>query len=694
MNSYPQQDVKLFYNNTGISRYPVTFEYDEEDQVVVRSWDSLTNQYTGVLNQGTDYVFDGPTNIVFLIPVPEKFTIFRQTRINQSYGTSRYSAFQQGNAIRASDLNGNFELLRLAIQENIGNIDDNDTDLTDLTNALNQEITDRTEGDANLQSQIDDIETDVNNIQTGKVNSVTGTAPVVSSGGLDPVISMPAASSSQDGYMSAADKRKLDAALDNGDGYIRLTDVPELQTIIPLDADAGLQLPDQTSASGYEVEGAVRYNTTTDRIEVYDTAWSGVAGGAEIQTSPPANASPGDLWWDSEEGRGYVYYNDGDSNQWVESNPSWNGSIPDGTVTPAKLSTGGPSWNTSGDLDVSGGASSEQLTVGLAPPSEFNNAFGLTKSDWFLSIENQTILDNPSGYTLFRGDDRNGATVFNVFANGSATFAGAVTVSTLYGSTYPLAVRTLNTNGTFASGFKWDHNGYLDLYGNGNESSHTIRLLAAEGRAVLQGGILASGGNISIGYYGAGQVAGNSALFGSGTAGQYSSILDNTGITGWDQVNRQAVVFPNGTQGANGRNLEVYGGLQINTEPDNDANYTVTDTEEYEEQEELTPYVPAVPATYDEYGNELTAEVPEVPATYQTVTKTRNIRTYTGPTLDVKERLLNLISRLDALEADEIIDDSNSSALLQLVHNLSARLDLRDQQIADLTNRIQTLELN
>ena len=130
----------------------------------------------------------------------------------------------------------------------------------------------------------------------------------------------------------------------------------------------------------------------------------------------------------------------------------------------------------------------------------------------------------------------------------------------------------------------------------------------------------------------------------------------------------------------------------FNLDPDNPDNYTTT-TEEYEEQEEVTPYVPAVPATYDEYGNELTAEVPEVAATYQTVTKTRDISTYTGPTLDVKDRLQNLISRMDAIEADEIIDDSNSSALLQLVHNLSARLDLRDQQIADLTQRIQTLEL-
>ena len=104
--------------------------------------------------------------------------------------------------------------------------------------------------------------------------------------------------------------------------------------------------------------------------------------------------------------------------------------------------------------------------------------------------------------------------------------------------------------------------------------------------------------------------------------------------------------------------------------PDDDAYYTTT--EETIEEPEL-----------DDEGAE----------TGVFTTRTVQRREYTGPTLNVRERLQNLISRMDAIEADEIIDDYNSSALLQLVHNLSARLDLRDQQIADLTQRIQTLEL-
>jgi len=43
----------------------------------------------------------------------------------------------------------------------------------------------------------------------------------------------------------------------------------------------------------------------------------GVAG-LDIGTSPPVGPSAaGDLWWDSDDGDLHVYYNDGNSSQWV-----------------------------------------------------------------------------------------------------------------------------------------------------------------------------------------------------------------------------------------------------------------------------------------------------------------------------------------------------------------------------------------
>lgn len=110
----------------------------------------------------------------------------------------------------------------------------------------------------------------------------------------------------------------------------------------------------------------------------------------------------------------------------------------------------------------------------------------------------------------------------------------------------------------------------------------------------------------------------------------------------------------------------------IQLEADDDTKYTTT-TEDYVEQETYTGPL----------GNSLTRDV----------TKTREIRTYNGAVLDVKERIQNVISRMDAMEANEVTDDATDSALLTLVANLSSRLDERDLQIAALTARITTLEL-
>ena len=75
------------------------------------------------------------------------------------------------------------------------------------------------------------------------------------------------------------------------------------------------------------------------------------------------------------------------------------------------------------------------------------------------------------------------------------------------------------------------------------------------------------------------------------------------------------------------------GNVTFNLEPDNPANYTIaTDTE----------------------GNE--------------------INVYNGPTLNIKDRIQNLISRLDSLESDEITDDATSTLLLTTVNNINAQM--------------------
>ena len=87
-------------------------------------------------------------------------------------------------------------------------------------------------------------------------------------------------------------------------------------------------------------------------------------------------------------------------------------------------------------------------------------------------------------------------------------------------------------------------------------------------------------------------------------------------------------------------NVTSDGTIAFNLEPDDDSNYTTT-TEEYEE----TIKVPIVNGVGTADLSEKYKE--------KTVTKTREIKTYTGPTLDVKEELLTLRER--AAQQDAVI---------------------------------------
>ena len=168
-----KNDVINEYTNSGSDRYSITFEYDRPEQVTVRTYNSDTNEYENV----TDWVFDGATAIRFTGVVPDTFEIVRVTDISQSYGESRYAVFQQGSAIKAGDLNGNLELLRLAIEEGANDNDSQQDQINDLNDEIDrldgridQEIIDRENGDQNLQDQIDDIETNIDQIEGGSLD--------------------------------------------------------------------------------------------------------------------------------------------------------------------------------------------------------------------------------------------------------------------------------------------------------------------------------------------------------------------------------------------------------------------------------------------------------------------------------------------------------------------------------------------
>ena len=112
-----------------------------------------------------------------------------------------------------------------------------------------------------------------------------------------------------------------------------------------------------------------------------------VGGGASItsQADPPTGANDGDLWWDSDEGPLLLYYNDGNSSQWVDISTGPMGAQgsqgTQGSRNNLEVSENAPSSPSAGDLwwesdtgilsvyydDGVGSPSSQWVEIGAGP---------------------------------------------------------------------------------------------------------------------------------------------------------------------------------------------------------------------------------------------------------------------------------------------------------------------------------------
>lgn len=139
------------------------------------------------------------------------------------------------------------------------------------------------------------------------------------------------------------------------------TPVTAVQSDVPYSATFGIQLP-VAGINDYEIAGSLRYNAVSTKVELYSGGeWVVASGTTSFTSSAPSPASIGDIWYDIDDGRSYVYYNDGDSSQWVEMNPSWNGGIPPEAITPEKMSEGGIQWDTDANHSINGDVDSSVL---------------------------------------------------------------------------------------------------------------------------------------------------------------------------------------------------------------------------------------------------------------------------------------------------------------------------------------------
>ena len=75
---------------------------------------------------------------------------------------------------------------------------------------------------------------------------------------------------------------------------------------------------------GNESLGQIRFSTQ-DSANVFEgyngTTWAKIGGSATVSSGAPSTQTQGDLWYDTDDGRLFIYYNDGNTSQWVDASP-------------------------------------------------------------------------------------------------------------------------------------------------------------------------------------------------------------------------------------------------------------------------------------------------------------------------------------------------------------------------------------
>ncbi len=69
---------------------------------------------------------------------------------------------------------------------------------------------------------------------------------------------------------------------------------------------------------------AISSDIINDIITISSTGGGGGGASVNVGNTAPASPTVGNLWWDTDSGRMYIYYTDADSSQWVDASPTQN----------------------------------------------------------------------------------------------------------------------------------------------------------------------------------------------------------------------------------------------------------------------------------------------------------------------------------------------------------------------------------
>ena len=184
----------------------------------------------------------------------------------------------------------------------------------------------------------------------------------------------------------------------DGKGFIYYNDGNSNQWVEFNPSAVGIAGISTTGTSTFNVISANTYQgITTSMISDYGNGLDTGGSNVSISTEAPSNPASGDLWWDSDAARGYIYYTDGSSNQWVEFNPAGSGG-----------SSGGSSYansNVDAHLNVSGATSGQILSWN---GSDYAWVTDQTGGGGGISLTDLSVTQNSAGTAALSYNNSNG----------------------------------------------------------------------------------------------------------------------------------------------------------------------------------------------------------------------------------------------------------------------------------------------
>ena len=145
-----------------------------------------------------------------------------------------------------------------------------------------------------------------------------------------------------------------------------------------------------SSSSTVKIVAGSGVNLTRNSAQEFEIAAPNTNQAAVFisNTVPTSSVDAGDMWWDKTTGESYIYYNDGDSSQWVQFAPQQRGTG-QGTVTSVTAGTG-----------LSGGTFTTTGTVALANTAVTTGTYGDADSVGQFTVDQQGRITGASNVDI------------------------------------------------------------------------------------------------------------------------------------------------------------------------------------------------------------------------------------------------------------------------------------------------------